>query len=610
MYSKHDSSESKRPPRPFAGPVPKLCGADVELGNLVRGFDVSTNTCRAASQLILRAIAGVPHSRWSNSGWTSQYNYSHSCTTADAAGGFGGNGNGKSGQSAQPRYYEYDSQDWGRKYLSSNGGCVYIDLNHLELCLPELRGAFEFVAAWHAMLLIAREAMDRVNATARDGLRVQVLVNNSDGCGNSYGGHLNFLLSRRAWNNIFHRKPHHMAYLASYQVSSLPVTGQGKVGAENDAPAVAYQLSQRADFFEKISGTQTTFERPIVNGRDEALCGPRVYRGSEWIEPDLARLHCIFFDSNLCHVACLLKVGMMQIVLAMLEANRVNPALILDDPLEAVEQFSHDPSLQARARMASGKKLTAVELQLLFLEEAESFLDRGGCEEVVPRAGEILALYADTLEKLHAGDLDAVAGRLDWVLKLRILQRAMHKRPGLGWDSPEIKLLDHLYSSLDPAEGFYWIYEKAGVTEQVASPAEIERFVHEPPEDTRAYARAILLRLADPSEVSRIDWDSICFKLPGRSGWPIYRTLDMPDPLGFTKARTAAWLESGQPLDVILDRLMTIDSAGSVSHDTLGLSDAGPQPAPLLLPAPKKVSGTFFAAKPRHVEDPSREKGS
>ena len=118
--------------------------------------------------------------------------------------------------------------------------------------------------------------MDRANAKARHG-RIQVLVNNSDGLGNSYGSHLNFLLSRDAWENIFHRKPHQLAYLASYQASSIVVAGQGKVGAENDAPAAAYQISQRADFFETLTGGQTTFDRPLVNSRDEALCATRGY---------------------------------------------------------------------------------------------------------------------------------------------------------------------------------------------------------------------------------------------------------------------------------------------------------------------------------------------
>ncbi len=489
-------------------------------------------------------------------------------------------------QYPQSKFSGCDSQDWGRRFLASNGGCAYIDLNHLELCIPEVLSATDFVAAWRAMLLVARTAMDRANAEARQG-RIQVLVNNSDGLGNSYGSHLNFLLSRGAYENIFHRKPHQLAWLASYQVSSIVLTGQGKVGAENDAPAAAYQLSQRADFFEKLSGSQTTFERPLVNSRDEALCGTRgSTRCDGATPPDFARLHCIFYDSNLCHVACLLKVGLMQIVLAMIEADHVNPALILDDPLEAVGRFSHDPSLQACARMASGKKLTAVELQLLFLEEAEKFCAAGGCDQVVPQAGDILALCADTLQKLHAGDLDAVAPRLDWVLKLRILERAMAQRPRLGWDSPEIKLLDHLYSSLDPDEGLYWLYEKAGLTESVASAAQIERFFYEPPEDTRAYARAMLLRSAKPDQIHSVNWDSIGFRLTGRSGWPLYRTLEMADPLAFTKADTAALFESGEPLETILDAMMHKDSAAHVGYDASPLGETASPEERLLLPAP------------------------
>ena len=166
------------------------------------------------------------------------------------------------------------------------------------------------------------------------------------------------------------------------------------------------------------------------------------------------------------------------------------------------------------------------------------------------------------------GDLDALAPRLDWVLKLRILQRAMAQRPGLGWDSPEIKLLDHLYSSLDPDEGLYWLYEKAGAAESVASAAQIERFLYEPPDDTRAYSRARLLRLADPDQINSVNWDSIGFRLAGGSGWPVYRTLEMADPLAFTKADTAALFESAEPLETILDAMTHKDSAGYAGGET------------------------------------------
>jgi len=546
-------------------PVAKVCGADVELGNFILFDDRVQRTGSVAAQILLSHVAGIPHA-------------------------------------AQANTFSDNVQDWGRKFLAANGGCVYIDLDHLELCIPEVQSAYDFVAAFHAMLVLARQAMDAANAHAPKGARLQVLVNNSDGLGNSYGSHLNFLLARRTWENIFHRKPHYLAYLASYQVSSIVVTGQGKVGAENGAPAVDYQLSQRTDFDMTVTGVQTTYDRPLVNARDEPLCGTgwsQTSRGRS--KTGLARLHCIFYDSNLCHVANLLKCGMMQIVLAMLEAEWINPVLILEDPLETAVRFSHDPMLRARTRMASGKRWTAVELQRRFLDEARRFHAQGGCEGVVPRAGEILDLQADTLEKLHAGDLDAVAGRLDWVLKLQILRRVMAGRKNLNWQSPEIKHLDHLYSSLD-TDGLYWTCDQAGSIEHVVTPGDIERLLHQPPEDTRAYTRAMLLRLAGRERISRVDWDSIGFKLPGRRGWPRYRWLNLPDPLGLTKAETSHLFDGDKTLNDVLDALTETDSAAHGDEDVSTASAEQPcEAAALMLPAPQAATASATHVSQTHV---------
>jgi Pup amidohydrolase len=517
--------------------VPKLCGADVELGNFILGVERSTGTGHEASRALLREIEAPYAERRS----------------------YGATG------------YRYNPQDWGRKYLSSNGGCFYIDLDHLETCLPEVLSAHDHVAAWHAMLRIARDALTAANAKLPTGQTIHVLVNNSDGRGNAYGSHLNFLLTRRAWNNIFERKMHHLLYLAAFQVSSIVYTGQGKVGVENGTPAAAYQLSQRADFFEALTGAQTTYRRPIVNSRDEALCGQwQGESGTSAAAPssELARLHCIFFDNTLCHGSSLLKVGVMQLMLAMIEAERIDPSLILDDPVVAVLRWSHDPTLQACARMASGKGLTAVELQLSFLEQAQRFAATGGFDGVVPRAGEILALWEDTLEKLRAGDLPALAGRLDWVLKLRTLQRAMQSRPTLTWDAPEMKHLDLLYGGLDREHGLYWAYEQLGDVERLVSDSEIERFVHEPPEDTRAWTRAMLLRIAGADGVQEVDWDTMRFRKVKRGYWSEVRTLRLDDPLGFTKADVAGVIERASSLDDILDAL---HGAPSVTETTPSL---------------------------------------
>jgi proteasome accessory factor A len=367
---------------------------------------------------------------------------------------------------------------------------------------------------------------------------------------------LNFLVSRRTWNNIFQRKIHYMLYLASFQVSSIVFTGQGKVGSENGAPPVDFQLSQRADFFETLMAQQTTFNRPIVNSRDEALCGGQRRHMAQDDEADaLARLHVIFFDNTLCHGASLLKVGVMQIILAMIEAEEVNADFILDDPVDAVRRWSHDPSLQTSARLANGRQVTAVELQMMFLSEAKAFVARGGCEGVVPRAEEILALWEDTLVKLEAGDFAALASRLDWVLKLSVLQGVMDQRPELGWDAPQIKHLDHMYSSLDTKEGIYWAYEKSGLVELVAGDERVEHFVHNPPEDTRAWARATLLSIVEPEVVADVNWDFIRFKYRNRENRLIRRTLSLANPLNSNRAQVEQIFQEAESLEQLLDAL-------------------------------------------------------
>jgi len=144
--------------------VPKLCGADVELGNFVLGLERLNGTGYEASRALLREIEAPYAER--------------------GVYGMGG--------------YAYNPQDWGRKFLASNGGCAYIDLDHLEICQPEVLSAYDHVAAWHAMLRIARGALDAANAKLPAGQTIHVLVNNSDGRGNAYGSHLNFLVTRRS----------------------------------------------------------------------------------------------------------------------------------------------------------------------------------------------------------------------------------------------------------------------------------------------------------------------------------------------------------------------------------------------------------------------------
>ncbi len=555
--------------------LPKVCGADIELGNFILGLPEGitegiTGTAGdnrsgwSASRALLDEIQGVLQGELQgelnnvgvagvaagaaagsdattvtdvvvpSSSWTSFW----ADTWQDMAQADGTT--------------TINLQDWGRKFLATNGGCVYIDLGHLELCIPEVISAFDHVACWHAMLKIAGAARRAASEGLAEGREIKVLANNSDGKGNAYGSHLNFLITRRCYENIFRRKLHHMLFLASYLASSILFTGAGKVGVEEGAvggpngngadPNTDYQIAQRADFFKTLTGPQTTFDRPLINSRDESHA-----------REDMARLHVIFFDSTLAHGSSLLKVGVTQIILAMVEQEYVDSRLVLEDPVRALKVWSADPDLQRTAPLATGERYTALDMQRALFDRASQFVSRGRADGLVPRVREIMDLWEDTLARL-ATDVSSLAGRIDWILKRSILDRAAETR-GLAPGGPELRHLDQIYHSLDPGEGLFWAYHNQGIVERLVPEERIDHFLREPPEDTRAYARARLLRLGGRESVDRVDWDSIRFRIQERGYWPRYRTQELADPLAFTREETETAFDSSSNLDDVLDTL-------------------------------------------------------
>jgi len=517
--------------------VPKLLGFDVEVGNALYGPAYTGGTGDQASLLLLAAFEGSAN------------------PTSAASTGYGSDSTLVSSGSSLGGYRwgpPANCQDWGRKFLPSNGGCAYIDLSHLEICAAEVLSARDYTAMWFAMVTKVSEAVDRVNAGLKNPNRVRAFVNNSDGQDHSYGGHLDIMLSRQCYENLFAKRLHYQLFLASHFASAMIYTGQGKVGAENGQSHVGFQLSQRADFTEVICGPQTTHRRPIVNSRAEHLVGV----GSSLSDSDspaarYARLHIIFFDSTLTEVSVFLRAGTTSLVTAMIEQQQVDSSLILDDPVAAVLRWSHGGP-RAEAALASGARYSAMDMQEALLERAARFVDEGRAEGFVPGAAEVVARWAQVLGLLREDDIDELARHCDWALKYMLLDRAISRR-GLDWTSPEIKQLDLLFSSVTPGDGLCWGYRQRGLLEQVLGKGDIERFVHEPPEDTRAWLRANLLRVVPDEMVAGVNWDVMRFRLPSPDGFWDRWTLRMDDPLGYAKAQCEGLFEdAGSVRDLLL----------------------------------------------------------
>jgi proteasome accessory factor A len=463
------------------------------------------------------------------------------------------------------------SIEWGRRFLAGNGGSAYVDSDHLEINLPEHRSAAEHAAQVHAGFRIARQAQVAAQEQLPRGVRLNLLATVSDGQ-RSWGHHLNVCVTRALWDDMFTRKPHLAGFFATHLVTATLYTGQGQVGAGNERAECDYQLAQRPDFFEEFVGWQTTHHRPLLNTRDEAHAGK-----------GLARMHIIYFDNALAPVANYLKAGTTQLVLALMEAGWAEPSLLLDDPLAAAWEVSRDLTLRRPLPLIGrGRHACAVEVQRRLADLAGEFVASGEAEEVVPGAAEIVACWQDTLDMAEKGDLTALARRCDWALKYLVLERQKGRR-GLSWQSPEIKALDLRYASLDPCEGLFLQLARAGQVEAMPAEAAIERCVSEPPDDTRAYLRAHLLRRLG-EQVSDVDWDRIRFRHAGEryrgpSSW-----LGLPDPAGWGKEASDPVLARCQTARDFIEAVGEPEAVAPTRSTGFGSDGWGQRSRPALVP--------------------------
>jgi len=418
----------------------------------------------------------------------------------------------------------------------TNGARYYVDHAHPEYSTPECANVHDLVVHDRAGEVILARSVLAASRLLPPGQTLMVLKNNSDGKGNSYGTHENYLMDRSV---PFGRIAEHiMAHFVSRQI----FTGAGKVGCEvttGPRPDIDFQLTQRADFFEEEVGLETTLKRPIVNTRDEPHCNAQRYR----------RLHVIVGDANLSEVANFLKLGTTALVLAMIEDGwfeREDRRLTLGDAVPAMRHVSWDRSLRAPLDLADGRSMTALDLQWEHLDLARKYAEERGLDAVggADIGGDILTRWEEVLTGLEADPMSLVH-QLDWVAKYRLLA-GYRDRHGLAWDDPKLAAMDLQYHDVLPERS---LHARLGM-ERLVDPAEVDRAVTEPPETTRAYFRGKCLQRWS-SQVAAANWDSVVFDLGGD---PL-RRIPMMEPLRGTRAHVDQLLNSVSSPAELVERL-------------------------------------------------------
>ncbi|HEV2636592.1 MAG TPA: depupylase/deamidase Dop [Actinocrinis sp.] len=404
--------------------------------------------------------------------------------------------------------------------ILTNGARLYVDHAHPEYSSPEVTNPRDAVVWDKAGEWIMAEAA-RHAAVVPGSLPINLYKNNTDNKGASYGSHENYLVSRAtAFAEI-------IRHLTPFFVTRQVFTGAGRVGIGQDGRTHGFQISQRADFFEVEVGLETTLKRPIINTRDEPHADPERYR----------RLHVIIGDANLAEIPMYLKMGTTSLVLAMIEDRFISTDFTIDQPVRTLHQISHDPSLKHLVMLRSGRKLTAVQLQMEYFEQARKYTEDKYGTDVDDVTKDVLERWESVLTRLESDPM-TLTRELDWVAKREILE-GYRMRDAVDWDNARLHLVDLQYSDVRPEKGLYQRLAARGRFERITTDAEIRAAVDNPPPDTRAYFRGRCLdKYAD--SVAAASWDSVIFDLPDRESLQRVPTLD---PLRGTKAHVEGLID-------------------------------------------------------------------
>ena len=318
--------------------------------------------------------------------------------------------------------------------ILTNGARLYVDHAHPEYSSPEVTSPLDAVrydaAGERVMAEASQRALEVVGAPL-----ITLYKNNTDNKGASYGTHENYLMSRATpFSDI-------VRHLTPFFVSRQVVAGSGRVGLGQEGHEHGFQLSQRADYFEVEVGLETTLKRPIINTRDEPHADPAKYR----------RLHVIIGDANLSEISTYLKLGTTSLVLSMIEAGFLGDDLVVSRPVSELHAVSHDATLHHQVTLASGRKLTAVQLQTEFAEQARKFVEDRFGSDADSQTLDVLTRWESVLDRL-ADDPQRCSRELDWVAKLALLQ-GYRDRDGLGWDAAKLHAIDLQYSDVRPEKG-------------------------------------------------------------------------------------------------------------------------------------------------------------
>jgi proteasome accessory factor A len=382
---------------------------------------------------------------------------------------------------------------WGRSsnVFLPNGGRLYLDVgSHPEYATAECDNLSDLIMQDQAGDRIVEElavsAEIRLNAEGING-QIHLFKNNMDAAGNSYGCHENFSVSRK--KNFEEVTESIIPFLITRQI----FCGAGKW--MSSSKGANFQISQRAEHMWESVSSATTRSRPIINTRDEPHADPDEYR----------RLHIIVGDSNMSETTTILKVATTELMLRAAELGLLNDKFKIENPIKAIREISSDLKFGNSFRLASGREITALQMQK---EMYQIVLSMPGLDEILekPFYKYALDLWKRSLEALERGDFTQVDMEIDWMIKRKFMNSYKDKHQLNDNDSRMI-MLDISYHNIRKDRGIFYILENSGMAKTLVTSNDVNNAMENPPQSTRAALRGRFIKVAQEKKRDfTVDW--------------------------------------------------------------------------------------------------------
>lgn len=390
----------------------------------------------------------------------------------------------------------------------ANGSRLYLDSGmHPELCTPECRTPAEVVcwqlAGERLLAQLARELEKRHPGTSVSLFR----------CNVDYGG-------KATWGcheNYQHRTTAEKLarQLVPHLVTRIVYTGAG--GFNNLVDPLQFLVSPRVPHLVHEIGRDGTPQRGIYHTKDQPLS-----------KGGFHRLHLMCGESLCSQLSNYLKIGTTALLVRLVDAGLCpGSGLAFRSPLQAMKAFARDSRCRARARLADGRRLTAIEVQAEYLAMVEKHLSADFMPDWAP---EVCRRWRRVLEQLSS-DPTSLAGSLDWAIKLALFKdhlkrgrgskRRLRTRAGVGARLCEI---DMRFGELGENGPFFALDRQGALDHRIPELGSVKDAMSRPPPGGRAAARGrAIRRLHSARSRYQCGWDSI-------RDTQASRVLDLSDP--------------------------------------------------------------------------------